>query len=51
MIGTGDICLDGDQYDTLSRNTAEILRWVKEAQWRLDWYHRDALSKHIRPGI
>jgi hypothetical protein len=26
------------QYETLSRNMADILRWVKEAQWRLQYY-------------
>jgi hypothetical protein len=26
------------QYEILARNMAEILRWVKEAQWRLDYY-------------
>lgn len=30
--------LTPEQYETLSRNVAEILRWVKEAQWRLDYY-------------
>lgn len=26
------------QYERLSRNTADILRWVREAQWRLRYY-------------
>lgn len=30
--------LTPEQYEVLSRNMAEILRWVKEAQWRLDYY-------------
>ena len=25
-------------YETLARNMAEILRWVKEAEWRLRYY-------------
>ena len=25
-------------YETLARNMADILRWVKEAKWRLDYY-------------
>lgn len=25
-------------YEILSRNMADILRWIKEAQWRLDYY-------------
>ena len=25
-------------YEDLARNMAEILRWVNEAQWRLDYY-------------
>jgi hypothetical protein len=47
VVKTGDICLVGDQYDTLSRNTAEILRWVREARWRLNWYRLDALPKDL----
>jgi hypothetical protein len=29
------------QYETLARNMADILRWVKEAQWRLEYYRGD----------
>jgi hypothetical protein len=29
------------QYETLSRNIADILRWVREAKWRLDYYRRE----------
>lgn len=25
-------------YETLARNVADILRWVKEAEWRLRYY-------------
>lgn len=34
----GNVCLAADQYESLSVNMAEILRWVREARWRLDWY-------------
>lgn len=27
-----------EEYEILAKNMAEILRWVKEAQWRLDYY-------------
>lgn len=30
-------------YGTLSRNMAEILRWIKEAKWRLDYYRGEGL--------
>lgn len=30
------------QYEILARNTAEMLRWVKEANWRLRYYRGDA---------
>lgn len=26
------------EYEVLSRNMAEMLRWVREAKWRLDYY-------------
>jgi hypothetical protein len=26
------------EYEILSRNMADILRWVREAKWRLDYY-------------
>lgn len=26
------------QYEVMARNMADILRWVKEARWRLDYY-------------
>lgn len=25
-------------YETLARNMADIVRWIKEAQWRLNYY-------------
>ena len=31
-----------ENYEALSRNMAEILRWIKEARWRLDYYRNDA---------
>jgi hypothetical protein len=27
-----------EQYEVLSRNMADILRWVQEAEWRLNYY-------------
>lgn len=30
--------LTPDQYETMSKNMSDILRWVREAQWRLDYY-------------
>ena len=27
-----------EAYEVLARNMADIIRWVKEAQWRLDYY-------------
>ena len=30
--------LSPDDYSDLSINTAETLRWVKEAYWRLEYY-------------
>lgn len=32
-------------YETLAKNMAEILRWVQEAQWRLDYYRGKAGPK------
>jgi hypothetical protein len=31
-------CVVPKDYEKLSRNNAEILRWVKESKWRLDYY-------------
>lgn len=30
--------LPADQYERLSLNIAELLRWIVEAKWRLDYY-------------
>ncbi len=30
-------------YEVLARNMADILRWVKEAKWRLDYYRGEGL--------
>ena len=38
VIETGAICLAPKQYENMSLNMAEILRWVQEAQARLNWY-------------
>lgn len=29
------------EYEELSLNMADILRWVKEARWRLDYYKQN----------
>jgi hypothetical protein len=29
------------EYEILSRNMAEMLRWIKEAHWRLQYYRGD----------
>ena len=34
--------LTPSQYEILARNTAEMLRWIKEANWRLKYYRDDA---------
>jgi hypothetical protein len=33
--------LTPEAYEVLSRNMADILRWVKESAWRLDYYQSD----------
>jgi hypothetical protein len=33
-------------YESLSRTMAEVMRWVTEAQWRLDYYR----AQLARPG-
>jgi len=30
-----------ENYEVLSRNQAEALRWVKEAMWRLQYYAKE----------
>ena len=30
--------LSPEDYEDLSTNTAELLRWIQEAQWRLQYY-------------
>lgn len=39
--GGSIIALDPKQYEILSQNMAEIMRWVKEASWRLKYYAND----------
>ena len=31
-----------EAYETMSRNTAELLRWIQEADWRLQYYKGEA---------
>lgn len=38
VLPTGDFCLDSRGYETMSRNNAEVLRWVTEAKYRLNYY-------------
>lgn len=38
------------QYEILARNMAEILRWVEEAQWRLDFYKKEATNERGSNG-
>lgn len=49
VLGKDDvfIALTPKEYEELSRNMAEITRWVKEAQWRLDYYQK-TLSKEAK---
>ena len=40
-----------EQYEVLARNMADILRWVKEAAWRLDYYRGEgSLDGHGAGG-
>lgn len=39
--------LTADQYERLSLNIAELLRWVREAKWRLDYYS-ERLPEDVR---
>ncbi len=32
--------LRGKDYESLSRNTAEMIRWAKEASYQIDFYRR-----------
>jgi hypothetical protein len=41
-VKAGMFCLDPKGYETESRNTAEVLRWVREASWQLDYYRGTA---------
>jgi len=34
-------------YENLSTNMAEILRWTSEAQWQLNYYRSEAISNGI----
>ncbi len=34
-------CLTPKDYETVSRNTAEIDRWTTEARWRMDYYREE----------
>jgi hypothetical protein len=36
-------------YETLARNMADILRWVKDAKWRLDYYRGEGELDGVSP--
>lgn len=38
-----------EDYERLSGNTAELLRWIREAGWRLDYYEGKITATQI-PG-
>lgn len=38
----GKFCLDARGYEQLSRNNAEVLRWISEASWQIDYYRGNA---------
>ena len=42
--------LTPEQYKVLARGMADIIRWVKEAQWRLDYY-RGEVELDGRQGV
>jgi len=35
-------CVVPKDYEKLARNNAEVLRWIKEARWRLDYYRDES---------
>jgi len=35
------IALTPQDYETLARNQADTLRWVREAMWRLQYYRQE----------
>jgi len=36
------IALTARAYEALSRNMAELIRWIEEARWRLGYYRGEA---------
>lgn len=42
--------LTPDQYENLSYNMAELLRWVTEAQWRLIYYTQSIIGEQDADG-
>jgi hypothetical protein len=48
--GAGNVCLATNQYENLALNMSDILRWVREAQWQLSWYHKQALKQAETPA-
>jgi hypothetical protein len=37
-----------EAYEVLARNMADILRWVKEAHWRLEYYRGEGELDDVR---
>lgn len=38
-------CLVSKDYEAVSRNGAEVDRWVTEARWRMDYYREETKDK------
>lgn len=45
--GEPRFALTAEGYEALSKNTAELLRWIKEASWQLDFYRRNRQSATV----
>lgn len=48
VTSEGKFCLDARGYEQLSRNNAEVLRWVGEASWQIDYYRGEQHADHSR---
>lgn len=53
MVIPGDVslyALDTRGYEALSRNLAEVARWMKEASWQLEFYRSSrTVPQEVRP--
>ena len=43
------IALAPTEYEQLSTNQAELLRWIIEAKWRLRYYRGEVMAEQIPP--